>query len=114
MDYENQPGSGMSDKAIRAMRSQQAFATASLAFGVIALVCICCIYITIVCGALSIIFAVLSKNAENMYSRPAKTGIRLSVIGMILSVIMLAVTIGLEVRNAGGIDSFIQKYEKNI
>jgi hypothetical protein len=25
---------------------------------------------------------------------------------------MLAVTIGLEVRNAGGIDSFIQKYEK--
>jgi hypothetical protein len=112
MDYENQPDPRMSNKAIRAMRSQQAFAAASFALGVVAIVCACCIYLSLVCGALSIIFAVLSKNTENTYSRQAKTGILLSVIGIILSIVMLTVTLGLEIRNAGGIDSFIQKYEK--
>ena len=63
-------------------------ATASLVMGILSLVCCWCGYVGIAFGSLGIIFALLSKRDEPM-SGQAKTGLTLSIIGLVLAVIAI-------------------------
>lgn len=68
-------------------------ALASLVMGIMSLVCCCCSWLGTPCGALGIIFALLSKGDEPMSSQ-AKTGLILSIIGIALGVILLILFAG--------------------
>ena len=68
-------------------------ALASLVMGIMSLVCCCCSWLGTPCGALGIIFALLSRSDEPMSSQ-AKTGLILSIIGIALGVIMIFLLAG--------------------
>ncbi len=63
-------------------------AIASLVMGILSLLCCCCGYAGIGFGALGIIFALLSKKEEPMCSQ-AKTGLILSIIGLVMTVVVV-------------------------
>ena len=83
------------------------FATASLVMGILALVTLCTIYLPIVFGSLSIIFAVLSKGNERKISGLSCAGIITSVSGIVFSIITIVTTIALLYSNP----DFYQEYK---
>lgn len=70
-----------------------AMATASLVMGILALVTCCCCYGGMIFGGLGILFALLSRG-DGPLEGQAKTGMILSVIGLILGVLTLAAIFG--------------------
>ena len=67
-------------------------ATASLVLGIISLVStLCCC--PFVFSAIGIVLALLSKGAEKAFRPRARTGLILSVVGMAVSIILIAFTI---------------------
>ena len=87
------------------------FATASFIMGVIGIATGCCIYTGIICGALAIMFALLSKGGEHTIHPRGKLGLTLGIVrialGILIFVIMLAVTIS----SFGSFESFWYEYK---
>lgn len=92
-------------------------ATASFVMGIISLVSIlcCCPFIF---SALGIIFALLSKGAEKVLRQRAKTGLILSIIGMVVSVVITVFTIAMPFVlmkvNPEYKNFFIESYEDSL
>ena len=59
-------------------RHSQRMETLSLIMGVIALVTMCTVYPTLICGSLGIVFALLSRGGEFSMQSRAKVGLTLS------------------------------------
>ena len=75
---------------------------AALVMGILSLICCCCGYLGIACGALGIIFALLSRQDGPMDSK-AKTGLVLSGIGLalgLISTVMFLILYALDLWNA--------------
>ncbi len=72
--------------------SADRLATASLVLGIISLFSIlcCCPFVF---SAIGIVLALLSKGAEKQLRPRAKTGLILSIVGMVVSVILIAFTV---------------------
>lgn len=81
-------------------KPQNALATASLVMGILALLTCCCCYGGMIFGGLGIIFALLSRG-DGPLSGQAKTGMILSVIGLLLGVAAMAVMLGVGLLEAG-------------
>ena len=108
MDYQPnyQPQVNYEDKR------SSGFATASIVLGIVAIATSCCIYSALICGALSIIFALLSKGGEMTMSSNAKIGLTLGIIGLAATIILYTVVIIVVISNSGGIDAFMLEYNK--
>lgn len=91
MDYNQQFQSDNSSYPIR--QKPNAFAVASLVMGILAMVTLCTIYLPIVFGSLSIIFAILSKGSQKHMPGMSHAGIITAVSGIIFSVITIAATL---------------------
>ena len=104
MDYNQQY---QSSSSAYPPRKANAFATASLVMGILALVTLCTIYLPIVFGSLSIIFAVLSKGNERKICGLSCAGIITSVSGIVFSIITIVTTIALLYSNP----DFYQEYK---
>lgn len=76
---EKRPGEGRNDMA-----------TASLVLGILSLIGACCAWAGIVCGALGIMFALLSRADEPMSGR-ARIGLATSVAGLVLGMVVILV-----------------------
>lgn len=74
------------------LRAADGFAKAAIVMGIISLFSTfcCCPFVF---SALGIIFALLSKGAEKVLRDQAKTGLILSIIGMVVSVVLTIFTI---------------------
>lgn len=83
------------------------FATASIVMGIIAIATCCCIYTSIVCGALAIIFALLSRGGEMTMDGKAKVGLALGIVGFIVAIIVLIVAVIYCIYYFGGMDGLI-------
>ena len=62
------------------------FASAALVLGILSLVLCCCCYVSIPLGALSILFAILSKRERQMSGR-GRAGLCLAIVGLCLTVL---------------------------
>jgi hypothetical protein len=82
-------------------------ATASVVMGTIALATCCCIYSAIVAGALSIIFALLSKGGEMKMDSKGKIGLILGIAGLVITIIIYAVAFTLTIQHYGSFDKFL-------
>lgn len=71
-------------------RRSQTMEIASIVLGIIAVATCCCFYISLFCGALSIMFALLSRGGEMKLSQRALIGLILGIIGLALTVIFYA------------------------
>ncbi len=75
-------------------RAAESLATASLVLGIISLVSMlcCCPFVF---SAIGIVLALLSKGAESTLRPRAKTGLVLSITGIVISLILVAFTIAM-------------------
>lgn len=106
MDY--QPTSQYEDK------HSSGFATASLVLGIISIATFCCIYTAILCGALSILFALLSRGGSRTFSGNAKIGLILGIISLSLCAAIYLFAILYVIFIPGGMEAFLSEYENQI
>ena len=85
-------------------------ATASFILGLIALLTSPCIYLAMVCGALGIILALLSRGGELTLNTQGKTGLLLSSVGLILTISIYVGLFIILMNYYGGIDGIMQEY----
>lgn len=93
-------------------KRSDSMALASLILGIIAIVTSGCIYLAIVCGALGIILALLSRGGEMTFTSKSITGLTLSSIGLILTLLIYTAAFIIVINQFGGIDAFMQEYMK--
>lgn len=94
----------MFDKRSRTMTS------AALALGITSLVSCMILYISIPCGALAIIFALLSKGGEMTMSREAKRAFRLGALGIIITAVMYGITLAVIIDTYGSLEAYLRVY----
>lgn len=63
-------------------------ATASVVMGILSVATFCCIYSSIVAGALAIIFSLLSKGGETTLDSKGKIGLILGIIGLVTTIVL--------------------------
>ena len=85
-------------------------AIASITLGMIALISCTCLYLSIPCGALAIIFATLSRGGQMRYSGKAQMGLILGASAIILTVIVYGVSFALALAQYGSIDGILKAY----
>lgn len=85
-------------------------ALASFILGIIAIVTSGCIYPGIICGALGMILALLSRGGEMTLTSKATAGLALSSIGLILTLLIFAAAFLFVLNRFGGLDAFMQEY----
>lgn len=78
---------------------------ASFILGIIAITTPCLVYPALICGALGIVFALLSRGGENTLSGRAKAGLTLSAIGLGIVVFLLLYTVMYAYLYYGGIEN---------
>lgn len=82
--------------------------TAALALGIISLTTCSCLYVSIVCGALAILFALLSRGGENTMSSHAKLGLILGIAGLVATAIMYGFALFYAITEFGSLEGFLQ------
>ncbi len=85
-------------------------ALASLILGIIALLTAGCIYLAMVCGALGIILALLSKGGSLTLHPKARAGLALSSAGLILTFVIYIMAFLFILSYYGGLDGLMQEY----
>lgn len=84
----------------------------SLLMGILALATMCFVYPTLICGALGITFALLSRGGELRFGSRAKYGLTISAIALGMVLLMFIYTIVVANVYFGGIDNMArQMYE---
>ena len=106
--YQNIPSISPNSKRSTAMM------TASIIFSTIAISMVCCIYISFVCGALGILFALLSKGGEMTMASASKVALVMSVSAMVLTVLLTGAAFWITIQQYGSFDSFYKAYQETI
>lgn len=91
-------------------KSSGGMATASLVFGILAIITCCCIYTAMIFGALAVIFALLSRGGERKLSSVAVAGLILGIIGMVLGILFISFFIISAILEYGGLEHYIDSY----
>lgn len=94
--YQSNDGSSFNNTVNYQQSEPNGMSTASLVMGIISLVLCCCFYVSIPLGALGILFAILSKGKDQTMCGRSKTGLGLSIAGLVLTILL---TIGMLVAN---------------
>lgn len=83
---------------------------AALVLGIIAIATGCCVYTSIICGALAIMLALLSRGGEMTMASRAKVGMILGIIGIVLGILMLVAAVALAIVQFGGFENYMNSY----
>lgn len=97
------------DYQYRNDRHSQRMETLSLIMGVIALVTMCTVYPTLICGSLGIVFALLSRGGEFSMQSRAKVGLALSVVALGIIIAMVVYTLVVAQIYFGGIENMMRE-----
>ncbi len=100
MTNEQMPGDKRSPK----------MTTAAIVLSVAAISTTCCLYLSIVCSSLAIIFALLSKGGEQTMSANAKMALRTSVLAIFLTITLTIGSFVTVIREYGSVDAFLKTY----
>ena len=90
-------------------RHSQRMETLSLIMGVIALVTMCTVYPTLICGSLGIVFALLSRGGEFSMQSRAKVGLPLSAVALGIIIAMIVYTLVVAQVYFGGIENMMRE-----
>ena len=81
----------------------------SLIMGIIALSTVCLVYPALICGALGIVFALLSRGGETTFSGRAKLGLTLSSVALGIIVLLLIYSVVFANVYYGGIENMMRE-----
>jgi hypothetical protein len=84
--------------------------TAAKVLGIISIVTCTNLFISVVCGALAIMFALLSKGGELTMSKRAKVGLGLGIAGLVITVILYAISIATILHTYGSLEAYLRAY----
>lgn len=93
-------------------KSAQALATISMVMGIVSIFSICCC-MPFVFSVVGIVLAILSKGASEHLSSQAKTGLVCSIIGMVVSVVLLVGIIGAETYMLTNSEEFFKEFRES-
>ena len=93
-------------------KSAQALATISMIMGIVSIFRICCC-MPFIFSAVGIVLAILSKGASEQLSSQAKTGLVCSIIGMVVSVVLLIGIIGAETYMLTNSEDFFEEFRES-
>lgn len=112
MQYEQyQPSNGdYNIPQLPADKRSQAMTTAAIILSVIAISTICCFYLSFICGALAMTFALLSKGGELTMSQNAKTALYIGAAAMVLTVVLTILSFVTVILRYGSLDAFLKAY----
>ena len=86
--------------------------TASLVLGVMAVLSCTCLYFSIPCGALAIIFASLSRGGMMSYTSRAQLGMIFGILALVLTIAMCTLAFLLMLHQYGSIDGILKAYSE--
>ncbi|MDY3889296.1 MAG: hypothetical protein SOZ17_08825 [Agathobacter sp.] len=86
------------------------FEIAALTLGIISVLSCTCLYASIPCGALAILFALLSKGGTKSMSSKAVTGLTLGVIGLGMTFIFYGASFYMVMRDFGSLEELLRYY----
>lgn len=112
MDYQFYEQNNPYQKPVRDKRSN-AMATAAIILGTISLAMCSCLYLSIVCGGMAILFALLSKGGETTMSQSAKIGLILGCVGLAATVVMYTITFVTIIHTYGSLEEYLRVYLKD-
>lgn len=93
----------------RNQRRSQRMETASMALGTISAVSICMVYPSLICGALAIMFALLSRGGEMTFSPRAKTGLIIGSVSLGVIALMFLYTVVIANTLYGGMENMLRE-----
>lgn len=94
------------------VQPRDAMLSAAIVLSTIAIAASCCVYASLVCGALSITLALLSRGQQKKLSPQGKLAVITSVVAIVLSV---CVTVGMflsAVHQYGSLENFMKAYSE--
>lgn len=84
--------------------------TAAFVLGIISIVTCTCIYASVVCGALAVMFALLSKGGATSMSSRARYAMILGIAGIVVTVILYAYAFTYAIHTYGSIENLLKAY----
>lgn len=115
MDYNNyQPNGNYNQNNLyhQPIRNQRSagMETAALVLGIISLVTCTCIYVSIVCGALAIMFALLSKGGATSMSQRANYALIIGIIGIVVTIAVFTIALVSTLQTYGSFENMMRAY----
>ena len=82
----------------------------AMIFGIISIASCYVCYISIPLGAMAAIFASLSRNQSYSYSKKARTGMILGLVGIVVSAIVTSIFLTILLREFGSLEGILREY----
>jgi len=89
----------------------ESMAGGALVVAVIGLVSVCCVYPGMVCGALAVILALLSRGQNKRPSASGRLALTLGTAAIVLSIVVIVINMIYIMSNYGSIDAFMESYK---
>lgn len=117
MDYKNDNYSGYdynrydyNDPRNFNNKRSQGMETASLVLGIIAIASCTCLYVSIICGSLSMLFALLSKGGASSMSSRAMFCFVLGLVSVLVTICFYTVSIVYMLHEYGSLSGILNAY----
>ena len=93
-------------------RPQDVMMTASVVLSIIAIATTCCIYSSIICGALAIILALLSRGEKKQLTPQGRMAVLISTAAILIAVLSTVIMFMVTIRQYGSLENFIRAYSE--
>ncbi len=107
MDMQNQPYNQTFHQPGPNRRSERMEATA-MTLGLIAILSCTCLYVSIPCGALAIIFASLSRGGGMTYGARAQLGLILGIVAVSVTIFLYGVSFAIALLEYGSVEGILK------
>lgn len=104
--YQTNPTPQIPDKRSASM------AVASMTLGIISLVTCSCLFLSLPCSALAIIFALLSRGGETTMGVYAKIGLGFGIAGLCLTILLYTLAFAYAIYTYGSLENYLRAYSE--
>ena len=87
-------------------------AAASMALGILSLTTCSCLFLSLPCSALAIIFALLSRGGETTMNSYAKIGLGFGIAGLSLTILLYACAFAYAIYTYGSLENYLRAYSQ--
>lgn len=91
-------------------RRSEGMEVAALVLGIISLSTCSCLYTGIICGALAVMFALLSRGGQMRLSPRAKTALWLGIAGMVVTTALYVFAYIFAINQYGSLENLLRAY----
>jgi hypothetical protein len=84
--------------------------TAAMILGAVSLATCTCLYVSVICGGLAIMFALLSKGGELTMSKNARLALGLGVAGLAATAVLYGISLATILHTYGSLEEYLRAY----